>query len=208
MTEAENRIEISINSNAILENMHKLYLEALRYREQEIFRYLAIIGPALGGFVWLLHSGIQKSVLTVGTIGVQLLLLLGAIYSLALGYNYRYIVLQLAKLEAYLNLMDIILVSWPRSKQNFLDRYKLFCKIPWCTPPEIIKVFWWAFLIGILLVTITASIVKYNNLVLWLVILMGIVSLLIGLLLPIWFGYKLRKLCSNEPETWDFGPEK
>lgn len=57
MPEHENRTTSSKNSNATHEGIHKLLLEALRYREQEIFRYLAIPGPALGGFVWLLHSG-------------------------------------------------------------------------------------------------------------------------------------------------------
>ena len=87
---------------AVLENMHKLLLQALRHREQEIVRYLAILGPALGGFAWLLYWSKDGVNLTVGTMGVLFLLFLGAIYSLALGYNYRCIVLELAKLEAVL----------------------------------------------------------------------------------------------------------
>lgn len=145
--------------------------------------------------------------LTVGTIGVQLLLLLGAIYSLALGYNYRYILLELAKLEVFLRVKDVILVGWPRSRQDFLDRYTLPFKIPWCTPPEIIKVFWWAFLFGIAGVTMAAYyyyIEKPNALWLWPVIFTGVISFLTGLILPIRFGFKLRKLCNREPETWDF----
>jgi len=204
MPEAEKRgASPSSTSTAALESMHKLLLEALRHREQEIIRYLAILGPALGGFVWLLHSGTgNKGVFTVGTMGVLLLLLLGAVYSLALGYNYRYIVLELAKLEVVLGIRDAMLVRWPRSKQDFLDRYKLCCCIPWCTPPEVIKVFWWAFLAGIVGVSITAWTYKPEALVLWLVLLMGAGCLLVGLLAPIWFGFKLRRQCSNEPESW------
>ena len=74
-----------------LEGIHKQLLEALRHREQEIFHYLAILAPALGGFVWLLYKGVNPFLFAVGTLGVLLLLLLGALYSLALGYNYRYI---------------------------------------------------------------------------------------------------------------------
>lgn len=40
----------------VLQNTHKLLLEALRHREQEIFRYLGILVPTFGGFIWLLHA--------------------------------------------------------------------------------------------------------------------------------------------------------
>jgi hypothetical protein len=196
--EPESQAINSKPSHAILEGMHKLLLKALRSREQEIFRYLAILGPALSGFFWLLHSG--KTLLTVGTIGVQLLLLLGATYSLTLGYNYRYIILELAKLEELLGVKDYMLVGWPRSKGEFLDRYKILCSIPWCNPPEIIRVFWEAFLIGILFVTITACTSEYCNKS-W-VIPVGIASFLFGVFLPIGFGYKFRKLCNKEPDSW------
>ncbi len=49
-----------------LGNMHQLFLEALRHREQEIFRYLAILGPALGGFMWLIQSEASNGVVVTG----------------------------------------------------------------------------------------------------------------------------------------------
>lgn len=203
MSEPGSRGANPTNRIDALESMHKLLLEALRHREQEIVRYLAILGPALGGFVWLLHSGTGSvDVFTVGTIGVLLLLLLGAVYSLALGYNYRYITLELAKLETLLGIRSAMLESWPRSPKNFLDRYRICCCIPWCTPPEVIKVFWWAFLVGIVGVTVTACLFKAEPLVLALVIPSGTICLLIGLLSPICLGCKLRKQCKKEPETW------
>ncbi len=201
MPEPENRATSPIKRNTTLEGMHKLLLEALRCREQEIFRYLAILGPALAGFVWLLDSSTQKIHLTVGTIGVQLLLLLGAFYSLALGYNYRYIVLQLAKLEAFLGVRHVMLVGWPRSPEDFLKRYQLLSKIPWCTPPEIIKLFWGAFLVGLAFVTVTA-IEQEKPISLRLVGLTGLVCFVTGVTLPIWFGRKFCKLCKKEPESW------
>lgn len=205
MLEPENRGASPSTSTVALESMHRLLLEALRHREQEILRYLAILGPALGGFVWLMHYGSgNKGVFTVGMMGVLLLLLLGAIYSLALGYNYRYIVLELAKLETLLRIRDAMLAGWPRSRQDFLGRYKL-CGIPWCTPPEVIKVFWCAFLAGAAGVTVTAWTYKPEALVLWLVVLTGTVCFFVGLLAPICFGFKLRKQCSKEPESWDCG---
>ena len=105
---------------SVLENTHKLLLEALRHREQEIFSYLAIIGPAIGGFFWLLqHRNSDPGLFTLGTMGVLLLLFFGAVYTLALGYNYRYITFQLAKLEVRLGIKGFMLKGWPRSKQEW-----------------------------------------------------------------------------------------
>jgi len=194
------------SSAPALEAVHKLLLEALRHREQEIIRYLAILGPALGGFMWLLLSDKgDVGVFTVGTIAVLLLLLLGAIYSLALGYNYRYILLQLAKLETALQITDAMLEGWPRSPEDFLRRYKLWGK-PWCTPPEVIKVFWVAFLVGILGVMVAACLFAPKALVLALVPPTSVVCLLFGLLLPFWYGQKLRKQCEEEQERGAWKP--
>ena len=88
-----------------------------------------------------------------------LVLLMGAFYSLALGYNYRYIILQLAKLEATdtlaLKSKDVVLAYWPRKVEDF-EKGSRWGVIPWCTPPDIIKVFWIAFLVCILGVTAVA----------------------------------------------------
>lgn len=194
----------STSSNiAALENMHNLLLEALRHREQEIVRYLAILGPALGGFVWLLHSGSDKTnEFAVGTVGVLFLLLLGAIYSLALGYNYRYITLELAKLESLLGIRSAMLEGWPRCPKDFITRYRLCCRIPWCTPPEVIKVFWLAFLAGIIGVMITAYIFKLEA---HTITTAGVICLFIGLLSPIHFGKKLHKKIKKELESWKKG---
>jgi len=204
-----------------LADMHRLLLDALRHREQEIFRYLAILGPALGGFVWLLHAGsavevttdaavrtvttheLGLSVFVVGTVSVILLLLLGALYSLALGYNYRYVTLQLAKLESMLCIKDYVLKGWPKSPQKFMGRYKFCCCKPSCVPPEIIKVFWWAFLVGIGGVTLTACLYRPEALVLSIVIPVGAVAFFLGLLAPLRFGKKLHDACEKElREPW------
>jgi len=188
---------------AALANMHKLFLEALRHREQEIFRYLAILGPALSGFVWLLKADpIDSRVFVIGTVCVLLPMFLGAVYALALGYNYRYITLQIAKLESMLCIKDYMLKGWPKCRKDFLDRYKLFCCKPWCTPPEIIKVFWWAFLAGIAGVTLAACLYRPEGIVLSIVIPVGAVAFLTGLFAPLRFGKKLRDKCLEEPETW------
>jgi len=146
-------------------SMHNTFLDALRHREQDIVQFLGILGPALGGFVWLLGSDLEKNPLrfAAGTYGVLLVLLMGAFYSLALGYNYRYLTLQLAKLEAddTLDLRKSILEHWPRRVVDF-ERKSRWGFIPWSTPPGIIKVFWVAFLLCIVGVTISASLVEFG----------------------------------------------
>ncbi|MCH7524888.1 MAG: hypothetical protein IIC74_07750 [Bacteroidetes bacterium] len=77
-----NNPEPTMSINA-LENMHKLLFKALRQREQEIIRYLAILGPALGGFIFMLYKKIDEPIIfTVGTLGAMLLLLFGIIIEL------------------------------------------------------------------------------------------------------------------------------
>jgi len=55
-----------------------------------------------------------------------------------------------------LRVRDIMLRGWPKSPKDFRERYR-WHSIPWCTPPDMIKVFWLAFLVGILDVTMVAS---------------------------------------------------
>ena len=146
-----------------LVNMHKAFLDALRHREQEILRFVAILGTALGGFVWILgEEGMKEPArFVVGTYGVLLVLVVGASYALALGYNYRYLTLQLAKLEAVANLRlkKSVLRHWPREPEEFEAKCR-WGVIPWCTPPGIIKVFWVAFLVSILWVSVAASVAR------------------------------------------------
>jgi hypothetical protein len=143
--------------------MHKAFLEVLRHREQEILQFVVLLGPALGGFIWLLSADLRESPFrfVAGTYGVLLVLLMGAFYALALGYNYRYLTLQLAKLEKknLLDLDDVVLASWPREYEEFENRNR-WGVIPWSTPPGIIKVFWLTSLAGILGVTIVASCIE------------------------------------------------
>ena len=192
-----------MQSNA-LDNTHRLLLEALRHREQEIFRYLAILGPAVGGFIWLLQIvGLAEGVFVIGTASVLLLFLLGTVYALALGYNYRYITLQLKKFEVMLEIDKYMLKGWLKCPQEFLDRYKICCSMPWCTPPEIVKVFWLAFLMGIPGVTLVACLHQPTTLVLAIVIPIGAICLLIGgLVSPYHLGKKLHKICREETDPW------
>ncbi len=44
-------------------------------------------------------------------------------YSLMLGYHYRYITLQLAKIEYILGMKDAMLKGWPKVPEDF-DRYE------------------------------------------------------------------------------------
>jgi hypothetical protein len=144
--------------SSIAETMHGALLEALRHREQEIFSYLAILVPALGGFLWLLlHRSVAGNsgdlALFAGTLGTLLLLFLGVGYSLTLGYNFRNVTFQLAKIEHHLEVEKVILQGWPRSPQAFRKQYRLW-GLAYCAPPEMIKIFWAAFLIGMFWVVV------------------------------------------------------
>ena len=226
-----------MSSIATLASTHNKLLEALRHREQEIFQYVAILIPALGGFAWLIYNPVGIFLFTSGTVGVLFLLFLGVLYSLNLGYNYRYITLQLAKLEVHLGIKDSMLIGWVKTPQEFIDHYKLscvsschpklcgllryfkLCGRPWCTPPGIIKVFWCAFLAGILGVTIAASIHTLSNfcktnpiipiievvIAMIIIVIMGIASFMFGLWLPRHYGDKLNALCRDDLNhgKWD-----
>jgi len=203
-----------------LTKMQGLLLEALRHREQEIFRYLGILVPAITGFAWLVWAAVSYSssdeghaaatavpapFFAAGTVGVLLILFFGAIYSLALGYNYRYITLELAKLETILGIKDAVLVGWPRSREGFRDRYMLLGCIPWCTPPDMIRVFWWTFLIFIAAVTAAATLVLFGmgSPTCPFVFAFGKACFAVAFLAPIRFGQKLRKKYEEEKmEDW------
>jgi hypothetical protein len=185
-------------------NMHKTFLEALRHREQEILRYIAILAPALGGFVWLLcklNLELTREAFTfaVGTVGVLFLLLVGAVYSLALGYNYRIITFQLAKLEAKaLKIREFVLESWPRTLEGF-EKYNP------CYPPEIIKVFWLAFsvcIVGVMLTVILVPPLNKNWPIKAAILLVGAVCLYITLKAPRWYGAKFKEAWTKE-EKYD-----
>ncbi len=204
-------------SDELLRNMHGRFLEALRYREQEMFSYLGMLVPAAGGFVWLLIFHLKNEALkenalndewlfTCATLGVLLMLFLGVAYSLALGYNYRYITFQLAKIEHYFGADTVILKGWPKSRDEFIRRYRILQCIPWCTPPAIIEGFWWAFLVAIAFVTASATILNSSKLAFDVVIPVGVFLLLSSVILPIRFGCKLSKLCENEGAEWQRKP--
>lgn len=193
-------------------NIQKILLEALRHREQEILRYIAILGPALGGFIWLLSRDLKTNsdmcVFTFGTLGVLFVLLVGAVYSLALGYNYRSILLQLAKLEACcLNIKEFIVERWPRTSEAFLEKCQR-SKKPSCDPPEIIKVFWRAFVVGIVGVMVAAPVRVFMTEDGWRAVVAGmsiIISALVCLRLAMVasdrFGRKFEKACEKEVKT-------
>ncbi len=194
----------------MIESVYNTLLEALRHREQEILRYIAILAPALAAFIWLIRFDYgcedKSFVFIVGTAGVLLLLLIGAIYSLALGYNFRQITFQLAKMESELclDISQYMLKGWPRRPEKFAKRYGRYC-----TPPEIIKVFWLAFILFIIGVTLSVFKLVFNNnsdvtmkkagplLIGW-----GVFCFITSILSPIYYGYKIRKHAKKEP-SWE-----
>jgi len=185
-------------ADEVLRDMHRLFLEALRQREQDIIRFLAILGPALVGYIWLLKNYLKSDpdVFTIGTIGILFILFVGAWYSVALGYNYRYITMQIAKFDKRLKIKLYILKGWPREVENFRRCY--------CAPPEIIKVFWITFMLLIIGILISMCFVSTCNGNTCIVIIVGLILLLGALLSPLYYGCKLTKLCNKEGHNWNY----
>lgn len=181
--------------DSILKEMHKAFLEALRQREQEIFTYLTTLGLAFGGFGWLLVQQSSKEPpptmipFLFGTMGVLFLLCLGAVYAAALGYNYRYLTFQLAKIEDFLKIKEVILRGWPRTVGEF-EKYSR-----WCDPPEIIKVFWFSFIAGILFVTGFAAKISGLPVRVW---LFGSIFFCVGTLSPRYFARQFARVWRKE----------
>lgn len=115
---------MSSENRKILEETHTRYLDALRHREQDILQYLTILVPAITGFGWVWYKtsgeGFGFFCGAVVTIGI---LLLGAVYSWALGYNYRYVVFALVKLEKLLDIRKALPVKWQRLPKDFLGGF-------------------------------------------------------------------------------------
>jgi len=208
--ERKNNNNLDDDPRIAVENMHKTFLEALRHREQEILRYIAILAPALGGFVWLLNEVNLEGkngvfIFTVGTLGILFLLFVGAVYSLALGYNFRYVTLQLAKMESdfCLNIKEFILESWLRTANEWVEEYKK----KRCFPPEIINVFWLSFIIAKIFVVLMAVIfLIINQKNMWIQILpisvIGVVCIIVALwFAPSHYGKKLYEMCEEEKKA-------
>jgi hypothetical protein len=199
----EEKSEPTEITTELLINMHSLMMEALRHREQDIIRYLAILIPAFGGFLWILKDINEKymdSIYIVAVIVVVVLLTMGGIYSLSISYNYRSVLFQKAKLEKMLGMKSFILCNWSRDPKDFKAKlpHLLFECLPYLPVPEIIRGPWQAFRIGIIVVVTAACFARP--------LLMPTNAVLIILLLSfsslVWyqckFGKKLLDLYNKE----------
>ncbi|MBW8015120.1 MAG: hypothetical protein FVQ82_02965 [Planctomycetes bacterium] len=210
MEEQKNIKLKDLQQKALLQT-HQLFLEALRHREQDVLRFLAILGPAIAALIFLHSSEFRNDALiyVLGMYAVLFVLMISCVYTIALGYNFRYLTLQLAKFESskFLDIEKSMLKRWPRCPEKFLE-YQLIKCIPWCDPPGNIKVFYWASLF----VIICLSIVKFlyspgdmssKLLLAWkfypFACLGGIIF---SLLQPYMSGRKLRKAVIEEQGEW------
>ncbi len=183
------------NHSNPLEILYDNLLKALGHREQEVFRYLALVAPAIGGFIWLASVPPQKTGLfIVASLGLQLILVLGASYCIALSYHYRYMLAQIRKIEDALKISNHIIPFWKRTKTQSIKKARLGC-MPWCSPPEVIKVFWYAFLMLIVLLSVGICLTKPVCLVICVTVVFGTLSLLFGwIVVPVLYGCKLQNV--------------
>jgi len=202
---------------------HRLFLEAPRHREQEVLRYLAILGPALGGFLWLAMKypkDVTAVTFHVAAIALQGLMLLGAWYGAALGYNYRCITMLLSKEEKSPDLADAALEAWADAPGGSGDRTTLghyfrwarrwpwLSNRPWCFPPELVAVFWWAFLICTAFLTLATVAICDWGWPVGLTVICGAGAFVLSLVAPWHFGKKLRSVREKEASKPATGPEE
>lgn len=195
-------------------NMQQQYLEALRSREKEALQYIVLLASSLGGFAWalkLLPLTKYNYIAFVGIIlAVLLVLMLGAVYSLALGYNYRYLILQLRKVENALCVTKHILCYWSKAnkdnnwkspigrtsetEQEYDDKFR---------PPEVIKQFWIAYLWGIALVSFIGC-VEVSRIDIFIAVIIAFFGVCMWILsaiyIPDLYKQKLNRIRAKEKE--------
>lgn len=107
--------------------------------------------------------GVEKSanVKCIVSLFCTLALCLGATYCAALGYNYRCLTLQVAKIEAELDIRRYMLVAWRNKVERLLrncsatDAHKARPRVKF-RPPEVIQPFYWACVVGIVGICLAA----------------------------------------------------
>ena len=186
MTAEPQNQTIGTETRSSLNILYAKLLDALRHREQEIFRYLAIVAPAIGGLLGLSIYGhlLSDAWLVAAMLGLQLLAVLGGWYALALSYNYRYVLAQIRLLEDALGIEPFIAPPWSRPRGP----------TAWCWPPEIMKVFWFAFVALAVVIALAACLAKPGALVIVTsVVACWLFVSLQALILPAYYGAKLSK---------------
>jgi len=191
----------------IMRDTHKLLMEALRQREQEIIRFLAILGPAMAGYIWLIRAinsyKISQETFLIGAGGVIFTLFIGAWYAITLGYNFRYIIFYLSRIENDRVFDQYIPLKWPRRFYQFKESSLICSRIPYCAPPEIIKVFWHAFnfmIIGILLSVFMVENINISGKKM--IALLGAIGAFISYaILPIYYGCKIHGVYDGQAKT-------
>ncbi len=187
----ETRDEIAMKKN-------ELYLRALRQREDDVVKFLGLLVPALVGYIWLLtkSSEVCEQTLFSGTVGVIFVLSVGAVFTVALGFNYRYITLQMAKIDVFYSVDKLVLKKWPRKPGDF--------KMIFCSPPEILKIYWISYLILILLICCISCLFIDKCSYLCIIFVISFIALLFSILLPFYYGCKIQKICELEGINWNY----
>jgi len=104
-----------------------------------------------------------------------------------------------------LEIKDFMLKYWLRTPKQWKEKYKKGK----CFPPEIIKVFWLAFVIAKFLVVLAAGVFLYTKcenvtVQIHLVIIGGLFCIIIAAwFAPCHYGKKLRGACEDEPDEWN-----
>jgi hypothetical protein len=179
-------------SNVALENLHRSLLDSLRKREENILQFIAILGPALGGYFWLIARMYDKNDMEsffIGTVSIIFFLSVGLHYSVALGFGFRAFQLQIKKLESNFEIQDQILIAWQKSQICY-------------EPPEIIKVFTISFLMAICAITVISICVCCENVAFQLgLLIVGTGNILLVILVCLCYKKKFQQIVRKEEKT-------
>ncbi|TET39242.1 MAG: hypothetical protein E3J72_00945 [Planctomycetota bacterium] len=110
----------------ILREFYKILLESMRTREQALLRFLALFGAPIAGYIWILvHHNQTKSDINISNagllaaaLGTILIQILGAIYILALSYNFRSMQIACDKIEKEFNIVDKMPKGWRLTRER------------------------------------------------------------------------------------------
>ena len=88
----------------VLLKTYSIHLAALREREENFLKLIAIIIPVLGGLFYVFKSPTSPQTLVAGLIIITVYLFWALLYSISSSYTYRYLQIALWKLEEKLNI--------------------------------------------------------------------------------------------------------
>ncbi len=165
----------------------------------------------------VVNERLDEMLFCVASVALSLLLFLGSLYTLALGYNYRYLTLLVAKIECLIGVEPYVLRCWPRHPRKFIENCRVACKdgrlrkIPlvrkhlplgYLLPPEIIKCYFFGCTGGIAFFAIVTCLLTESSCPSRTALAIEWTAFGFALLAPFHYGAKFIHMCEGEEKDW------